>query len=108
MTVRGQLDRRVETARLNKALKSWLESYPLPVRGRNVRMRYATQVEVNPVKFIFFVNNLKGFPMQYSNYLKNKIRRELGFSLVPIDLEFRETRSISGPSGRRISPKPGV
>ncbi len=108
LTVRGQLDRRVETARLNKALKSWLESYPLPVRGRNVRIRYATQVEVNPVKFIFFVNNLKGFPMQYSNYLKNKIRRELGFSLVPIDLEFRETRSISGPSGRRISPKPGV
>jgi GTP-binding protein len=65
--------------------------YPLPVRGRNVKIRYATQTGVRPVRFLFFVNTLRGFPSRYLQYLKNRIRRDLGFDLIPIAIELRES-----------------
>ncbi len=86
-----QLNRRIETSLLNEKLKEWLEEYPLPVRGRNIKIRYATQVSINPVKFVFFVNNKRGFPSLYGRYLENKIRKELGFSMVPFELEIRQS-----------------
>lgn len=88
-----QLNRRVETPRLNKALADWLEHYGLPVRGKNIKIRYATQTSVNPVRFIFFVNRLRGFPNRYKNYLINRIRQDLGFGSIPVQMEFREKRS---------------
>ena len=85
-----QLNRRVDTAPLNDAVSKWLAEYPIPVRGKNVKIRYATQIEVNPVRFIFFVNNKSGYPSRYSRYLENRIRKDLGFSNVPIHLEIRQ------------------
>jgi GTP-binding protein len=88
-----QLNRRVDTPRLNKALAGWVEHYGLPVRGKNIKIRYATQVSINPVRFVFFVNHLRGFPNGYKNYLTNKIRSDLGYGSIPIQLEMREKRS---------------
>jgi GTP-binding protein len=86
-----QLGRRVVTNRLNQAVKRWVAEYPLPVRGRNVKIRYATQTGVNPVRFLFFVNTRRRFPSRYLQYLKNRIRRDLGFGRVPVEIELRES-----------------
>ncbi len=91
LRVYGQLNRRIETPLLNEKLKEWTEEYPLPVRGKNVKIRYAVQVSINPIKFVFFVNRKRGFPSVYKRYLENKIRKELGFSLVPFELEIRQS-----------------
>jgi GTP-binding protein len=87
----GQLNREVATPRLNRLLKTWIDEYALPVRGRNVKIRYATQTGVNPVRFLFFVNNLKGYPKRYNQYLTGRIRRDLGFDKVPLFVEVRES-----------------
>ena len=86
-----QLKRQVPTGRLNAAVKRWVEEYPLPVRGRNVKIRYATQTGANPVRFLLFVNALRQFPARYLQYLKNRIRADLGFGKVPVDIEVRES-----------------
>ena len=86
-----QLNREVATARLNSLLKIWITEYALPVRGRNVKIRYATQTGVNPVRFLFFVNNLKGYPKRYNQYLTGRIRRDLGFDKVPLFIDVRES-----------------
>jgi len=91
MVVFRQLNREVSTPRLNQLLKSWIGEYALPVRGRNVKIRYATQTGVNPVRFLFFVNNLKGYPKRYNQYLTGRIRRDLGFDNVPLFIEVRES-----------------
>ena len=85
-----QLTRRVDTSLLNRHLKKWMDRYALPVRGKNIKIRYATQASVNPVKFIFFVNHLKGFPNRYSQFLQNRIQEDLGFDKIPVSVEFRE------------------
>jgi predicted GTPase len=42
-------------------------------------------------RFLFFVNSLRLFPARYLQYLKNRIRTELGFAKVPVDIELRES-----------------
>jgi GTP-binding protein len=86
-----QLNHQVTTPRLNQLLGAWIEEYALPVRGRNVKIRYATQTGVNPVRFLFFVNNLKGYPKRYNQYLTGRIRRDLGFDKIPLFIDVRES-----------------
>ncbi len=86
-----QLNTRVDTSRLNKLAKEWVEHYEPPSKKKTkYKVRYLTQVRSNPVQFILFVNVKKGFPAGYVQYFKNKIRKELGFSSVPVSIELRE------------------
>jgi GTP-binding protein len=91
LEVGRQLHRRVPTGKLNLALKRWVAGFSLPVRGKNVKIRYATQTGANPVRFLFFVNSLRLFPERYLAYLKNRIRADLGFGKVPVDIRLRES-----------------
>ena len=88
-----QLNRRVDTATVNACLKEWGESYE-PPRGAagHYKVLYGTQVSVTPVRFLFFVNRIKDFPETYINYLKNCIRKDLGFASVPVEVSLRERR----------------
>lgn len=91
LKVYNQLGRRIDTAVLNDALKAWGEAYQ-PPRGTegHYKVYYGTQISVNPVKFLFFINRRKDFPQVYVQYLKNCIRKDLGFSSVPIEINLRE------------------
>jgi GTP-binding protein len=87
-----QLHRRVDTSDLNVALRRWVEQTPPPRdNGRAYRVRYATQISAKPVRFVFFVNRRRGFPRPYVQYLMNRVRSDLGFSMVPIRIEIRES-----------------
>jgi GTP-binding protein len=92
-----QLTARVETAALNQALGRWLEEYPPPSGPRTrFKVKYAVQCSDNPVGFIFFVSRPQAVSEAYVSYLRNKIRRDLGFSLVPVSIELRASRDSSG------------
>ena len=86
-----QLNKRVETPRLNDMLRRWYEHYE-PPRGKrgHYKVLYGTQVSENPVHFVLFVNRKSGFPQTYVQYLTNNIRKHLGFPSVPIAVELRE------------------
>ncbi|MBI9104659.1 MAG: ribosome biogenesis GTPase Der [Spirochaetales bacterium] len=87
----NQMNMRIDTARLNKALKEWLEYNEPPIlKNYRFKVRYITQVSANPVQFKAFVNRTKGFPDSYVQYLRNRIRKDLGFSSVPFTLELKE------------------
>jgi GTP-binding protein len=87
-----QLNTQVETSRLNQALERWLEEYP-PPSGPSTRfkVKYAVQSSVNPVRFIFFTSRSHAVSEAYISYLRNKIRRDLGFSLIPVDVKIRSS-----------------
>ncbi len=85
-----QLNRRIETGPLNKAVEDWVSHFPPPVgRSTHFKLRYATQISANPVKFVFFVSRPKAVSEPYQAFLRNKVRKELGFSMVPIAIELR-------------------
>jgi GTP-binding protein len=88
-----QLCRRTETAALNQALARWLEENPPPY-GPHTRfkIKYAVQVSAKPVKFVFFVSRPDAVSEAYQAYLRNKIRKDLGYSMIPVELEIRASR----------------
>lgn len=88
-----QLNTRIETSRLNKAVHDWVETSPPPASPRaRFKLRYAVQTGVNPVAFAIFATRPELVGDSYRSYLKNKIRADLGFKNVPIELEMRASR----------------
>jgi GTP-binding protein len=86
----NQLNRRIETGPLNQAVKSWMDHSPPPVgRGTHFKLRYATQVSANPVRFVFFVSRPQAVSDSYLAFLRNRIRKDLGFESVPISISVR-------------------
>jgi GTP-binding protein len=89
----AQLTRRVETGPMNQALEKWLEDFPPPIGSRTrFKIRYAVQTSANPVKFMFFVSRPEVISDSYVAYLRNRIRKDLGFSLIPVEIELRGSR----------------
>lgn len=84
-----QLTTQVDTVTLNKLAKSWIEYYPYKTKGKEVKIRYATQKSINPVKFIVFLNRKKGVRREFKNYIKNRIKSDLKMEMIPVDIEFR-------------------
>ncbi|AEF82349.1 ribosome biogenesis GTPase Der [Leadbettera azotonutricia] len=94
----GQLNKHIETAALNEKLARWLEENPPPIGPQTrFKVKYAVQVSDNPVKFVFFVSRKQAVSEPYVAFLRNKIRKDLGFSLIPVVIELR---SSAGPSER--------
>ncbi|MDR1866974.1 MAG: ribosome biogenesis GTPase Der [Treponema sp.] len=89
-----QLTTKIETARLNRQLERWLAEYPLPIGPQTrFKIRYAVQTSENPIRFRFFVTRPQAVTEQYKAFLRNKIRHDLGFPFIPINIEIRSTRN---------------
>jgi GTP-binding protein len=54
-----------------------------------LKFLYATQAEVNPPTFVFFVNDSRLMHFSYRRYLENKLRQSFGFEGTPIQLVFK-------------------
>ena len=97
----GQLIRQVETSTLNEALEKWLAEYPPPSgKQGHFKLRYAVQL-ADPVRFIFFASRPHAVGETYIAYLRNRIRRDLGFSLIPVTIEIRPSSKTPAKNKKR-------
>ncbi|GHV77098.1 GTPase Der [Spirochaetia bacterium] len=86
----AQLNLHTDTGKLNQALERWLAESPPPAGPQTrFKLKYAVQVSDNPVKFVFFASRPKAVSQSYVSYLRNKMRRDLGYSLIPLGIEIR-------------------
>ncbi|MFD3004375.1 ribosome biogenesis GTPase Der [Thermus tengchongensis] len=84
---------RIPTAELNRWLSVWTAKVQLPnFKGKPLKILYATQPEVAPPTFVFFVNHPEFVTRAFENYLKNRIGEDLGLKEVPFRLVFRGRR----------------
>ena len=92
LSLYSQLNNQIETSRLNQALARWLEENPPPYGPQTrFKVKYAVQSSVNPVNFIFFCSRTKAVTESYISYLRNKIRRDLGFSNIPVNITIKDS-----------------
>ena len=61
--------------------------------GKRIKLRYITQSNTRPPRFVIFGNRLDDLPSSYERYLLNGIRRELGFGAVPVRLTLRAPKN---------------
>jgi len=84
-------NRRVTTSILNDVLMdAILLSQPPMFNGNRLKLSYATQDDVMPPSFVFFVNNEKHMHFSYLRYLENQIRNAFEFSGSPIKFVLRK------------------
>ncbi|TFG61822.1 MAG: GTP-binding protein, partial [Spirochaetales bacterium] len=92
LTVYGQLNRSLDTSKLNSMMGKWLMDYTPPRdRAAQFKPRYITQTGTNPVKFLLFVNRVKGFPEGWVQYLKNKLRKDAGLDSIPFSIDLKQS-----------------
>jgi len=87
--------KRLPTAAVNSVVQQAVAVHNLPRSGtKQLKILYATQAEVNPPTFVFFVNDTELIHFSYRRYLENKLRQSFGFTGTPLRLVFK-TRSES-------------
>ena len=83
--------RRIPTSELNDFILPVIEDYPpASVKGKYIRIKYATQLPTPTPQFAFFVNLPQYIKDSYRRYLENKMREQWDFSGVPIQIYFRQ------------------
>jgi len=83
--------KRMPTTVVNSVVQEAVAAHHPPrVSGRQLKILYATQAEVNPPTFVFFVNEAKLMSVSYRRYLENKLRRAFGFNGTPLRFIFKK------------------
>lgn len=86
--------KRVPTSQVNERLQELLaRRQPPQAAGREVKLNYATQIEVAPPTFAVFGNNPDLVQEHYVRYLHNGFRESWGFTGNPLRILFRRKAS---------------
>lgn len=89
--VNNNRKKRIPTSELNEAMQEAFRAYPPPaVRGRNIKIKYVTQLPSYSPAFAFFCNYPQYIKEPYKRYLENRLRENFDFTGVPIKIFFRK------------------
>ena len=76
---------------LNELVQEAVQKYSPPaVKGKLVKIKYATQLGGRSPLFAFFCSHPKYVKEPYRNYLENTLRQKFDFKGVPMTLVFKE------------------
>jgi GTP-binding protein len=94
LDVQEQRTRRISTSQVNDALEELIaRRQPPQAAGREVKLNYATQVEVEPPTIAVFGNNPEAIPEHYIRFLHNGFREKWGFTGSPLRILLRRKNS---------------
>ena len=96
-----QSTKRVSTGLLNKVVKElYALNPPTTVKGKRLKLLYATQAGVQPPTFVLFANNVDLLKDHYKRYIENKLREAFGFFGTPIRISVRERSEKDNKSSK--------
>ena len=82
--------KRLPTAAVNSVIQQAVAAHTRPrIGSKQLKILYATQAEISPPTFVFFVNDAKLIHFSYRRYLENKLRQAFGFTGNPFRLVFK-------------------
>lgn len=91
--VASQIRTVIPTAILNKTiLNACNRIQPPSIKGKRLKIFYATQTGCAPIRIMLFVNDPKRVRASYQDYLVRILREKFGFDGAPILLQFRSRR----------------
>jgi GTP-binding protein len=107
--VHTQQNRRITTGQLNKFLEKVVQKYHPPmIDGKRLRIYYMAQIDVQPPRFVLFVNKPELMVDSYKKYLLNQFREAYQFTGAPIEfiLKPRSRREDGDSSPKRKEAAP--
>jgi GTP-binding protein len=95
--LKEQATMHISTPKLNNAIEAIKQKTPTSKKATKGRPKiyYATQVAVNPVTILMFVNNPKLFEKNYLKHTKTQLQEMLDIEEVPMRLLLRARRKQS-------------
>ena len=82
----------ISTHKLNSFLDKVTSTHTHPTdNGREVRFKYITQINSNPIYFAIFTNKPKAVLDSYKRYILNNLREEFSLSGIPIKIVYKKT-----------------
>jgi GTP-binding protein len=92
--VAGQVTLEIPTGLMNRTLQdAYAKVNPPAVKGKRLKIYYATQVGTDPLRVRLFVNDPKIIKPAYRSYLIKSLRRKFGLEGAPVMLQFRARKS---------------
>jgi GTPase len=83
--------RKIATSALNNAILPEIAKYSPPaVKGKQISIKYLTQLPTPSPTFVFFCNLPQYIKDPYKRYLENRFREKFNFEGTPITLFFRK------------------
>lgn len=83
--------KKIATSKLNDVMLPIIESYPPPaIKGKYVKIKYATQVGGRSPVFVFFCNLPQYVKEPYRRFVENKLRENFDFEGIPVQVFFRQ------------------
>jgi GTP-binding protein len=116
--VAAQVRTVLPTGVLNRILvDAYDRSRPAAIKGKRLKIYYATQVGQAPIRIRVFVNFPQFVQASYTNYLVRSIRERFGLEGAPVFVDIRERNRPPNPfvkagfdkkirQQRRAKPKP--
>ncbi|MGM9540280.1 ribosome biogenesis GTPase Der [Anaerovibrio sp.] len=88
--VADQQSMRIQTSVLNELIRDAVSVNPPPShRGKQLKIFFMTQADIQPPKFIVFVNDPELMHFSYLRFLENRLRESFGFEGTPLKLIVR-------------------
>ncbi len=90
-SVLDNASRKISTGQLNDLILDTVRvNEPPSINGKRLKIKYVTQISVNPPAFALFVNDGSLMHFSYRRYLENCLRRAYDFSGTPIKILVRD------------------
>lgn len=83
--------KKIKTSRLNEVMLPIFENTPPPaIKGKYIKIKYCVQLPTPSPQFVFFCNLPQYVKEPYKRFTENQLRKEFGFTGVPIEVYFRQ------------------
>ena len=91
MEVYNNRAKKIKTSKLNEVMLPIFENTPPPaLKGKYIKIKYCVQLPTPSPQFVFFCNLPQYVKEPYKRFTENQLRKEFGFSGVPIEVYFRQ------------------
>ncbi|MBR4437749.1 MAG: ribosome biogenesis GTPase Der [Bacteroidales bacterium] len=91
MEVYANYSQKVDWKELNDALMPIIEEHQPPMyKGKEVKIKYITQLSTSVPSFAFFCNLPQYIKEPYRRFLENRLREKFNFTGCPINIYFRQ------------------
>ncbi|RCW51460.1 MULTISPECIES: ribosome biogenesis GTPase Der [unclassified Halanaerobium] len=88
-----QSNLRIKTGVLNEVINEAVQLREPPShKGKRLKLYYASQVDIKPPTFVFFVNNPELMHFAYQRYLENVLREAFGYVGNPLKFKLKQRK----------------
>jgi len=91
LKIYNSMNKKISTKELNDFLLMTMNKYPPPsVKGKEIKMKYISQVHKNPPVIAIFSNQPDLIPESYKRYIMNQLRNNFNFSGATLKISYRK------------------